>query len=83
MHIAFLNKYQDKVSRGAETFVSELSKRLSKNHKVDVISRINYWELFKKKYDVIIPTNGRWQAVLVRKIAWLTGAKVIISGGGR
>jgi glycosyltransferase involved in cell wall biosynthesis len=80
MKIAFLNKYQNKVFRGAETFVYELSKRLSKNHEVDVISDVSYWSLFKKKYDVIIPTNGRWQAVIVRKIAWLTGVKMIVSG---
>ena len=80
MHIAFLNKYQNKVFRGAETFVYELSKRLSKNHEVDVISDINYWRLLKKKYDLIIPTNGRWQVIIVRKIAWLTGAKMIVSG---
>jgi glycosyltransferase involved in cell wall biosynthesis len=80
MKIAFLNKYQNKVFRGAETYVYELARRLSKNHEVDVISKINYWTLLRKKYDVIIPTNGRWQAIIVRKIAWLTGAKVIISG---
>ncbi|MGA3291933.1 MAG: glycosyltransferase family 4 protein [Candidatus Microgenomates bacterium] len=80
MKILFLNKYQNKVSRGAETFVCELSKRLSKNHEVDVVSEINYFNILKKKYDFIIPTNGRFQAVIVRKIAWLTGAKVIISG---
>lgn len=80
MKIAFLNKYQNKVNRGAETFVYELSRRLSKNHQVDVVSDINYWNLLKNKYDVIIPTNGRLQAVIVRKIAWLTGAKVVISG---
>ena len=78
--IAFLNKYQNKVSRGAETFISELSKRLSKKYKVEIISDINYFSLLKNKYDVIIPTNGRWQSFIVRKIAWLTGAKVIISG---
>ena len=80
MRIAFLNKYQNKVFRGVETFVYELSNRLSKNHQVDVISKINYFNILKKKYDVIIPTNGRLQAVIVRKIAWLTGAKVVISG---
>jgi predicted type IV restriction endonuclease len=68
MRIAFLNKYQNKVARGAETFVFELSKRLSKNHEVDVISDINYLDLFRKKYDVIIPTNGRFQVVVVRFI---------------
>lgn len=80
MKIAFLNIYQDKVARGAETFVFELSKRLSKNHQVDVISKINYLEIFKNKYDLLIPTNGRLQAVLVKVIAFLSGAKVIISG---
>lgn len=38
MKIAFLNIYQNKVDRGAETFVLEVSKRLSKKHTVDIIS---------------------------------------------
>ena len=80
MRIAILNKYQNMISRGAETFVYELSKRLSKNNEVDVISDINYFKILKEKYDFIIPTNGRLQAIIIRKIAWLTGAKVIISG---
>lgn len=80
MKIAFLNKFQNKVFRGAETYVYELSKRLSKNHEVDIISKVNYFDLLKKRYDVIIPTNGRLQALIVRKITWLTGAKMIISG---
>ena len=80
MRIAFLNKYQNKVFRGAETFVYELSKRLSENHQVEIISDVNYLELLKKRYDVIIPTNGRWQVIIVRKIAWLTRAKMVVSG---
>jgi len=80
MRIAILNKYQNKVRRGAETYVYELSRRLSKNHEVDVIADINYFDLFRKKYDVIIPTNGRWQVVITRKITWLTGSKMIVSG---
>lgn len=80
MKIAFLNKYQNKVYRGAETFVFELTKRLSKNHEVDVVSNVNYFDLLKKRYDVIIPTNGRLQSIIVRKICWLTGAKMIVSG---
>ncbi len=80
MRIAILNKYQNKVFRGAETFVFELGKRLSKNHRVDTISEVNYLNLLKKKYDIIIPTNGRFQVVLVRIISWLTGAKMIVSG---
>jgi len=80
MKIAFLNKYQNRVARGAETFVYELSQRLSKNHKVEVISKVNYLSLIKNKYDFIIPTNGRWQVVIVRIISWVKGIKMIVSG---
>lgn len=80
MKIAILNKYQNKVFRGAETFVLELSKRLSKNHELDIISDINYGNIMKKKYDVIIPTNGRCQVLMIRIISWLKGAKIIVSG---
>lgn len=80
MKIAFLNKYQNINTRGAETFVYELSRRLSKNHDTSVVSNINYLNLFKKRYDVIIPTNGRFQVVIVRKIAWLMGSKIVVSG---
>lgn len=38
MKIAFLNVYQDSVSRGAETFVYEFSKRLKEKHEVTIIS---------------------------------------------
>jgi glycosyltransferase involved in cell wall biosynthesis len=37
MKIAFINIYQGKVERGAETYVSELAKRLSRNHNVALI----------------------------------------------
>lgn len=80
MRIAFLNIYQGKHNRGAETFVYELSKRLSNNHEVDVISEVDYLKLLKARYDLIIPTNGRLQVFLVRLITWLTGAKMIVSG---
>ena len=80
MKIAFLNKYQEKVNRGAETFVQEVSSRLKKNHQVEVISNINYFNLLKNKYDLIIPTNGRLQVVLVRLITWLRKEKMLVSG---
>ncbi len=38
MKIAILNIYQKQVSRGAETYIRELSKRLSKKNEVQVIS---------------------------------------------
>ena len=78
--IAFLNKYQNKVNRGAETFVKEVSQRLSRDYQVDVIADVNYLDLLKKRYDIVIPTNGRSQVILVRLITWLTGGKMIVSG---
>ena len=44
MKIASLNAYQENVSRGAETFVQELSKRLSQKNTVEVISGDSYHE---------------------------------------
>ena len=38
LKIAFFNISQGAVSRGAETFVDELGKRLRVNHKVDILS---------------------------------------------
>lgn len=46
MKIVFFNIYQNVVDRGAEAFVSELSKRLQKNHKIDIISEKT--SLFKR-----------------------------------
>lgn len=80
MKIAFINIYQNKVFRGAETFVAELSKRLSKKHKVEVLTSANLFRICKEKYDVVIPTNGRFQAFIVRIVTWLYGGKMIISG---
>src|SRR5437764_737948 len=93
--IAFLNIYQGKVGRGAETFIYELSNRLSKDKfKVDIIAGNKsafarwplLWRLFldptginiliftlkslsqiwKEKYDIVIPSNSGWQMLLVR-----------------
>lgn len=80
LKIAFLNIYQDKVNRGAETFVREVALRLAKRHSVEVISDVNYLGLLEGGYDVIVPTNGRFQALIVRLLAWLSGSKVVISG---
>lgn len=38
MKIAFINIYQNQVDRGAETFVKEISERLSRHHEVKVFS---------------------------------------------
>ena len=76
MKIAFLSRYQNTVNRGAETFVFELSKRLSKNHNVEILTKLNWF----KRYDIVIPINGRLQVFLVRLLTWLTNSKMIVSG---
>lgn len=78
--IAFLNKYQGKVNRGAETFVKEVSRRLSKDFMVDVISKVNYLKLLITRYDIVVPTNGRLQVLITRLITWLKREKMVVSG---
>lgn len=108
LKIAFINAYQGKVNRGAETFVSEVSDRLRERCKVEVLggsmrSRKRWpfvWRFFidpnglsilvftirklpqiwSQKYDLIVPLNGGWQAVLVRIVTKLYGAKMVIVG---
>ena len=37
-------------------------------------------EIWREKYDVVIPVNGGWQAGLVRLATWLYGGKMVVSG---
>lgn len=65
MKIAFLSRYQQKLQRGAENFVSELSERLSGNHQVDVLSGLAADDLSgvkEGKYNIVIPINGGLQS---------------------
>lgn len=83
MKIAFLSRYQNKFQRGAENFVFELSKRLSKRHKVSIFSdkdADNISNLIRGKYDAAIPINGRLQALLVSLGRLMGGYKLIITG---
>lgn len=48
--------------------------------KVFIFSLKSLRKIHQEKFDVIIPTNGAWQAILLRAITWLWGGKIIISG---
>ncbi len=37
-------------------------------------------ELWKQKYDIVIPTNGGWQVAFIRILTWLRGAKMVVVG---
>lgn len=54
---------------------------------VDYWSRLIGWvtvkimpTLFKKNFDIVIPTNGGWQVALVRLLTWVRGGKMVIVG---
>ncbi len=83
LKILFLSKYFETVDRGAETYVKELSKRLQKNHFVTIFSGSDSENLAKitnGKFDIVIPTNGRWQALKTGLGRLKGGYRMIISG---
>src|SRR3989344_9653616 len=83
MKILFLSRYQNKNKRGAESFVTELSKKLAKNHQVSIFSESDSDSLSKilqGKYDMVIPINGRLQALKASVGRLMGGYKLLISG---
>ena len=40
----------------------------------------NVGRIWRKKYDIVIPIDGGWEALLIRKLTWLYGGRVVISG---
>ncbi len=83
MKIVFLNRYQNKVERGAEVFVKELSARLSKNHQVDLFTdkdADSISKVLQGRYDLVIPVNGRLQSLKISLARLLGGYKLLITG---
>lgn len=83
LKIVFLSRYLGTVNRGAETYVLELSKRLGKNHLVEVFTGTdsdNLIKIISGGFDLVIPTNGRLQALKTSFGRVLGGYKTLISG---
>lgn len=83
MKIAFLSRHQNIVERGAESFVLELSKRLAKNHNVDVLSGAdadNIALVASKGYDIVVPINGRLQSFKFSLGRMRSRYKLLITG---
>lgn len=83
MKLVFLNRYQNTIERGAESFVKELTKRLSKNHQVDIFFGRDADFLMKvvdENYDIVIPINGRLQSLKISLGRLIGGYKVLITG---
>lgn len=83
MRILFLSRYQNTVSRGAETFVAELSSRLSKNHEVIIFSgeeADNFGKIIKGRFDIVVAMNGRIQSLKASLGRLFSGYKLVITG---
>lgn len=82
IRIAFLSRFIGIANRGVETYVLELSKRLSKKHHVDVLTgeQADSFDFLRGKYELIIPTNGRIQSLRVSLGRLFLGYKMLISG---
>ncbi len=81
--LGFLSRYIGSIDRGAETYVLELSKRLSKTYNVEILSgedSDNFKKIIEGNYDVVIATNGRLQALKASLGRLKNGYKLIISG---
>lgn len=86
MKIAFLNINQDAVNRGAETFVREVSKRLSEKHKVKVFgfgkAPVSRWPVVWRAY---IDPHGFytfWYTLMLIPVLWKEKFDVILPLNG-
>lgn len=84
IRVAILSRYQKVNTRGVERVVEDLSKYLNKSEviRVDILSGkdADKWSLLRGKYDVVIPTNGRMQSLVVSWGRFIGGYKVLITG---
>lgn len=83
LKIAFLCRDIGEVNRGVETYVIELSKRLGQLHEVDILSghsAYSFQKIIKGGFDIVIPTNGRSQALKASFGRLFGKYKTIISG---
>lgn len=83
MKIVFLSRYQGKIHRGAENFVSEITARLSKKYDVEILAGSeadSFFKILQGKYDIVIPINGRLQSLKASLGRLIGGYKLLISG---
>lgn len=83
MKIAFLSRYQDTISRGAETFVRELKRELSQRHEVSILSggkADSLSEILKGDYQIVVAVNGGMQSLKASLGRLRKNYKLVISG---
>lgn len=94
MEIAILSYYSGTVSRGVETFVTELVKRVKSPYKITVYhAPINHTQgsiglftlkaLFKLRQnppDILMALNNNWMSVFAKIFCWFYPTKLIFAG---
>lgn len=83
LKIAFLCRDIGRVHRGVETYVLELSKRLAQKYLVEVLDgkdAYSFSKIVSGKFDLVIATNGRTQALKASLGRLAFGYKTLISG---
>lgn len=83
MKIAILSRYQNKSTRGVESVVIELSKQLSKNHQVEILvgsDSDSFQKIIGGNFDIVMPMNGRIQALKASFGRVFSRYKVVIGG---
>ena len=83
MKIAILSRYQKLHNRGVESFASELSSRLAKNHQVDLLigkQADDISKIIKGNYDIVMPLNGRLQSLKVSLSRLFSKYQLVIGG---
>lgn len=83
MKIVFLSRFQNILNRGAENFVNELGRRLSKKYQVEILVGKHADSMVKvmgRKYDIVIPINGRLQSLKASLGRFARGYKLLITG---
>ncbi len=86
MNIAFINIYQHKVNRGAETYVSELAKRLSVNNTVKVYAgnknpKIR-WPVLWRFYLDPFGLQTFWETLKILPSIWKVKFDIVIPVNG-
>lgn len=81
--VAFLSRYVGQVNRGVETHVKELTTRLSKSFDIQILTgrdSDSITKIVSSHFDLVIPTNGRTQALKASIGRFFGGYKTLVVG---
>jgi glycosyltransferase involved in cell wall biosynthesis len=83
MKIVFLSRYQNNIQRGAENFVTEITRKLKGDFEIEIYSgrdSDDFRKIANGNFDLVIPINGRMQSLKASLGRFLSGYKTLITG---